>query len=326
MENINEINAKILKDLLIDGRKSFTLIAKEAGVSKDIIWQHYKKMQKKKVVVGATAQLHYASLGYHTVATFYVNFKPGKEKQVLESVARLPRIFSAGSMNNNSEIAVVATMRNNHEMDHIIQKIKGLPSVLSLSTIVWLGLRSITDNLSVLSVNEETSEANAGIHDENIIVKKSLSKLDETDQQIIEKISVNGRASFRKIANDLKISTDTVTRRYKNLKQHGVIKTVIQINPKKLGYTAEAFIDLSYVAQQNGPHIIDILTKIPDVIKIIKTSGNFDLRLFVFVKSLEHLFKIQNKIANIENVTNIKITIQKIPHIWPVPRENTSTF
>jgi Lrp/AsnC family transcriptional regulator for asnA, asnC and gidA len=324
-EKIDEIDAKILRNLLIDGRKSFTIIAREAGVSKTIVWQHYKKMQKKKIVVGATVQLHYASLGYNTVANFFVNFETGKEEQVIKNVKRIPRIFSAGSMNNNADIWVVATMENNEEMHHTIQSIKELPSVLSLTTIVWMKLRSRIENLSVLSNNETLS---SGAATEKQIVKniEAAYKLDETDKQIIDKLAMDGRESFRKIADELKISTDTVTRRYRNLKQHGIIKTSIQLNPEKLGYTAIAYIDLSFVHQPSAPNIVDTLAEIPDVTKIIKTSGDFDLRLFTLIKSLEHLFTLQNKITDIAGVTKIKTTLQEIPPIWPVPRENISTF
>jgi DNA-binding Lrp family transcriptional regulator len=312
--------------LLKDGRKGFTLIAKEADVSKDIIWQRYKKMRKKKIIVGATAQLRYASLGYNTVANFFVSFEPGKEDQVIKSVNRIPRIFSAGSMNNNSDIWVVATMKDNEEMDQIIQKIKELPFVLSLSTILWIGLRSLLENLSALSTNETLSEAVATEKQVVNKIGKTEYKLDETDRQIIDKLAMDGRASFRRIANELKISTDTVTRRYRNLKQQGIIKTSIQINPEKIGYTALAFIDLSFVPQRDAPNIVDTLSKFPDVIKIIKTSGVFDLRLFVLIRSLEHLFTLQNRIIDIKGVTKIKIVIHKILPIWPVPRENISTF
>ena len=312
--------------MLKDGRKEFSKISREAGVSKDVIWQRYKKIKKKKIIVGATLQLHYASLGYNAVANFFVKFEPGKEDPVIRSVKKIRGIFSAGSMKNNSEIWVVATLKDIEEMEQIKQRIKELPFVLGLTTIVWMGLRSIIENLSVLSTNETLRETSAAEMQKGNNIARAAGKIDETDRQIIDKLSVNGRTSFRKIANELSISTDTVTRRYRNLKQQGIIKTVIQINPVKIGYIAEAFIDLSYVPQQNASDIVETLSKIPDVIKIIKTSGDFDLRLFVLIKNLEHIFTIQNKIAAILGVTKIKIVLQKTPPIIPFSRENISTF
>ena len=44
MKDLEEIDVKILKELLKDGRKSFTTIAEEYQTSKDIVWKHYKNM------------------------------------------------------------------------------------------------------------------------------------------------------------------------------------------------------------------------------------------------------------------------------------------
>ena len=69
-KKIDEIDAKILKDLLKDGRKEFIEIAKEAQVTKDVIWQHYTNLKKKGIIVGATIQLNYAALGFDVAAVF----------------------------------------------------------------------------------------------------------------------------------------------------------------------------------------------------------------------------------------------------------------
>ena len=53
---IDAINKHILKDLLIDGKKSFTDIAKECGKSKDVITKRFNQMERKGIIVGATIQ------------------------------------------------------------------------------------------------------------------------------------------------------------------------------------------------------------------------------------------------------------------------------
>ncbi len=46
MAKIDDVDTKILKELLKDGRKSFQEIAKECGVSCSSICDHYKEMEK----------------------------------------------------------------------------------------------------------------------------------------------------------------------------------------------------------------------------------------------------------------------------------------
>jgi Lrp/AsnC family transcriptional regulator for asnA, asnC and gidA len=94
-KKIDEIDAKILKDLLKDGRKNFTKIAKEAGTSKNIIWQHYKKMKSKGIIAGSTIKLKYANLGYSMMVSLFVNVQPQKQNQILRRILKIPNIYSA---------------------------------------------------------------------------------------------------------------------------------------------------------------------------------------------------------------------------------------
>ena len=54
---INEIESVILRELLTDGRKSFTQIAKDYNTTKEIIANHYNKMKEKGIIVGSTIQI-----------------------------------------------------------------------------------------------------------------------------------------------------------------------------------------------------------------------------------------------------------------------------
>ena len=54
MNALAEIDVKIIRALLKDGRKSFTAIADECHTSKDIVWKHYSEMKKASIIAGAT--------------------------------------------------------------------------------------------------------------------------------------------------------------------------------------------------------------------------------------------------------------------------------
>ena len=131
---------------------------------------------------------------------------------------------------------------------------------------------------------------------------------------------------FRKIANDLGISTDTVARRYKKLKQDGTIKPVIQINPTKIGYYTDAYFLLTFNSQQSFFDIIEQISKILVVILILKTSGVFDLTIKVMVKNIKQLIVIQNEITSIPNIINWETRLMKTAHSWPTPRDFKSAF
>ncbi|HLN89742.1 MAG TPA: Lrp/AsnC family transcriptional regulator, partial [Candidatus Binatia bacterium] len=64
MNGLQPIDVTILQELLKDGRKSFTTIAKECNTSKDVIWNHYRELKKAGIIVGATIQFNYQKFGY----------------------------------------------------------------------------------------------------------------------------------------------------------------------------------------------------------------------------------------------------------------------
>ena len=325
-KKIDEIDAKILKELLKDGRKNFTKIAKEVGTSKNIIWQHYKKMKTEGIIAGSTIKLKYANLGYNTVVSLFVNVQPQKLDQILRSILKIPNIYSVTPLNTGSVLWVVATLKNNEELNHVNQSIKKLPSVISVRTELWTGIRNTLEHLTVLSTNKTLGKTDTTKIQASNRTGKTTDKIDEIDLQIIEKLVSNGRQSFRKIAKELKISTDTVSRRFRNLEQNGTIKPTIQINPVKLGYYALAYFRLEFVSQQSLSDIVETLAKLPDLEKIIKISGSFDVCLFALIRNIEQFIAIQDEIAHISGIRKINTVVQKITYPLPVPGSNMSTF
>ena len=73
---LDEIDVKILHDLLRDSRKSFSEIAKECKVSEPTIRARYKKMKNDEIILGSTVLVNPKDLGYETIASIYMNVEP----------------------------------------------------------------------------------------------------------------------------------------------------------------------------------------------------------------------------------------------------------
>ena len=134
--------------------------------------------------------------------------------------------------------------------------------------------------------------------------------------QIVEKLAKNGRASFRKISEEIGTSTDTVIKRYQKLKENGIIKVIIQIDPIRIGY--QAILDLSIASSQNNlSTIVKRLAKIPDVVVIIKASGDYDIYAITLVRDIKQLLTIHDEIARIPGITRVETDIGRPPGMWP---------
>jgi len=317
---IDEINAKILKDLLKDGRKSFVEIAEECKTSKDVIAKRYKQMQSKGIVVGATILNSPACYDGNLLVWCYIFAQPNSAEKVLPLALKIPQVITVYPVGIKPSLAAVVVLKNIHELDHVKQSLKMLPFVVGLETQVLTGIRNNPDNLSVL-IPAKDSEVPKHIDEESKAKSgvKINRKIDGIDKKIIERLLINSRVPFNRVAVDLGLSTDTIVRRYEKLVRNGDLRVVIQVNPTKIGY--KAFVIFSINCSQDNLPMIDSLAEIPDVNFVHKTSGKFDYVVSLMVKDVEQLLAVQEKITSIAGLSGMETSIGRIFGVWPLPGE-----
>ena len=142
--------------------------------------------------------------------------------------------------------------------------------------------------------------------------------MDETDTFIIKRMTEDARVSFRKMAEELGVSPDTIIGRYKTLQEKGVIRgSTVVINPKKIGYhgLATFMIDASPIhilATESTPaesaEILEKLIRMRDIILATKTVGDHDLLAIGVARGFEHLISIGNEIAKIPGVKDLQVS------------------
>lgn len=143
-------------------------------------------------------------------------------------------------------------------------------------------------------------------------------EVDKLDLAIIDRLTKDARMSFRRIAEQLGVSPDTVISRYAALQKEGVIRgSTIVINPRKIGYQAMAvfMIDISpthIVATESTPAdsslILDKLIQMPNIIVATKTVGDNDLLAIGVAFDFEHLSKVRSDIEKIPGVKDMQIS------------------
>jgi Lrp/AsnC family transcriptional regulator for asnA, asnC and gidA len=319
-KELTAIDFKILQDLLKDGRKTFTQIANDCGEKKATICKRFKELQKSGIIIGSTIQLDYAALGYNTVGNIFFKVDPEKILYVVDHILKIPDIYHAIKLDNNTAVDVVATLKTVDDFNRVKEMIKRLPTVSELTTNIWMGIRNIPENLQITS-----QDPSAKVEYVNTLSHKSI-EIDEADKKIIEKLSKNGRAPFSSIAKELEIAVNTVIKKYERLKQNGIIKVSIQVNPEKIGYRTAAIFSLAFASQDSLSVIVDKLSSIPDVFLIIKTSGQYDLTVYSLVKDIDQLMNLQNEISKIAEISKQQMFLKKPKQIFPGYKEYISTF
>ena len=142
--------------------------------------------------------------------------------------------------------------------------------------------------------------------------------MDKIDWQIINMLRIDARTSFRKIAKELGISTHTVTKRYQKLRKEIHLSCGVTVDLNKIGYNNMATFLITTAPQHNTQRILNVLTKVPNVIVATKTMGDYDLLVVAVFSDFEQLFKMERKISKIRGVSEIKLTLSKSIPEWPI--------
>ena len=146
-------------------------------------------------------------------------------------------------------------------------------------------------------------------------------KLDKIDDTILEMLTEDARTSFRAIARKLRISPDTVSKRFEKLKKAGVIvDSTVVIDPGKVGYSFIARFGID-VKPAYSSQVLKEIIKIPSVIVASKLVGKYDLISIIVVKSFQHLCELRENILEMPYVEKVETgmwvnTMELCPHYF----------
>ena len=286
-------------------------------------------MEEIGIITGATIHINYKSFGYKAVAHILINVDSQQSDQLIEYLQKMPEVFSFYVRGVKGNIDVVVILKTLEQLNEIKDTIKRNFSVLEMRTAIWTDVKEMNDNLSITSDNSKN--VRGAINYQMKPQKKSnpqTMNIDQIDQKIADKLSDNGRISMETLGREVGISVDNVKRRYEKLKKNGVLKVTIQVNPIKIGYKALC-VFFTVTSNEKPFPLIEKISKIPDVISIMKTTGDYDLQIWAMVKDIDQLLSIQQEIGKISGIMKIDMEVLGFGdkwEKWPSPRQYISTF
>ena len=129
--------------------------------------------------------------------------------------------------------------------------------------------------------------------------------IDSIDKRILTHLYNDARKSFRKIGQEIGISSVTVGTRVKRLREEGYFTGFITaIDPKKFGKNITVIFGLNI-----SPSMVEAVTNrlkvLPQVTLMYSVSGNFNLMVHGIFKDQEDLNSfLSNEIFKIEGINN----------------------
>ncbi len=137
---IDDVDLKILSQLMIDAKTPYTEIAKKVFVSGGTVHVRMKKLEEMGVVKGTTLQLDYAKLGYDVTCFLGVYLeKSSLYDQVVKELKEVKEIVKIHYTTGNYNIFLKIHCRDtNHLREILHDKIQYIEGIERTETIISL--------------------------------------------------------------------------------------------------------------------------------------------------------------------------------------------
>ena len=148
-----------------------------------------------------------------------------------------------------------------------------------------------------------------------------MTDLDPLDNQIIDILRKDGRASNASIARELNLTEGTVRRRLKRILDEDYVHVTVLMDAAKMGYVSEALVGV-----QVDPDKLDEVAKhiaaLSEVGWVALTTGTYDVFAWTALPSPEALgVFLRTRIGTITGVrrteTFVNLSVMKRGHIAP---------
>ncbi len=294
MAEIDLKDRKILYELDLDSRQSFSKLGKKVGLHKDVVAYRVKKLQEKGVIKCFYTEIDDYRLGYIRYR-FYFKYQysaPEIKDEIINFFIKNKYTRIIHSTDGHYHLVVISDVKGISKCfsvwETIIKKYREYFSDQVFSIIFKAYIYRYSFLLDKKNKDTESKIKSILYGSDEII------KIDELDNQILKIISQNSRIQTIEIAEKLNTTAITIKNRIKKLKEAGVIKAFrINIALPKLGYHRYK-VDIILKDYEKLQKIIKYIEKNPNLDEVVLSIGYVDLELIFILNNADQLREIMN--------------------------------
>ncbi|MEO9475903.1 MAG: Lrp/AsnC ligand binding domain-containing protein [Cyclobacteriaceae bacterium] len=129
-------------------------------------------------------------------------------------------------------------------------------------------------------------------------------EIDNIDLKILNLLMDDAKIPYTEVAKKVFVSGGTVHVRMKKLEEMGVVLgTTLQMDYSKLGYDVTCFMGIYLQKSSLYDQVVDLLRKIPEIVKVHYTTGDYNIFIKIHCKDTKHLKDVlHDKIQKVEGI------------------------
>lgn len=136
--SMDEIDEKILKNLLVDARVSARQLALKLGLSTVTVLSRMSKLENQKIIRGYTTLLDHEKLGYDLTAIIEIIAKKDKIIQIEDRLSEMENVCAVYDVTGNTDTLVIAKFKGREELSKFVKNLSTIPYVENTITHVVL--------------------------------------------------------------------------------------------------------------------------------------------------------------------------------------------
>ena len=138
MFTLDDIDRRLLRELLKDSKRSYRELARSIGVSAATVINHVQRLESAGVIRNYTAQLDHERLGYELTVITEITVSKGKLLETEEEIAKISNACAVYDITGLTDAMVVAKFKSRKDLSDFTKKLLAMPYVERTNTHVVL--------------------------------------------------------------------------------------------------------------------------------------------------------------------------------------------
>ena len=137
MSDLDAVDLQLLSLLVVDGRRSYTDLAKDTGLSTSAVHQRVRRLEQRGAIIGYGAQVDPIAAG--APLTAFVSIKPidpAAPDDAPDKLAHLSQIEACHSVAGDESYILKVRVASPLELEGLLQEIRAAAQVSTRTTVV----------------------------------------------------------------------------------------------------------------------------------------------------------------------------------------------
>ena len=145
---LDEIDRKLLKELLKDSKRSYRELAKNIGVSTATVINHVQRLESAGVIKSYTVNLDHERLNYELTVITEIIVSKGKLLETQQEISKISNVCAVYDVTGLTDAMVIAKFKSRNDLSDFTKKLLSMPYVERTNTHVVL--TTMTEDFGML--------------------------------------------------------------------------------------------------------------------------------------------------------------------------------